>query len=88
MSSWTKVADETTVYTDVSDIATSYTEVDDTDTQWGAFGGLIHLATEGLRELMMTEGETDYIVVSKGSDGISWSDIADASTGWTKVIDA
>lgn len=88
MTSWTKETDSTTSYTGVTDSSTSYTNVSDGSDIWAAFGGLIHLVTEGLRELLMTEGDTDYIVVSKGVESGTWTDEADASTSYTKVSDA
>ena len=65
-----------------------YTKVADGSDIWASFGGLLYLATEGLRELIMTEGPTDYIVVSKGVESGTWAEVADVSTSYTKVIDA
>lgn len=84
---YTKVTDVSTSYSKTTDQSTSYTKEADKTTQWPSFGGLIHLATEGLRELLMTEDDTDYIVVSKGSDGISYTKVTDISTIYTKVTD-
>ena len=70
------------------DNTTQYDKVADASSVWASFGGLIHLATEGLRKLIMTEDSTDYIVVSKGAESGTWTDVSDASTSYTKVIDA
>ena len=59
----------------------------DSDTNWGFFGGLIRLVTEGYREELMTEGNTDYLVYSHGEDKEIWTDIADTSSIWTKLSD-
>ena len=88
MTSWTKTADASTSFTKVSDVSTTYTDDADVITPWGAFGGLLYLATEGSRELIMTEDSTDYIVVSRGVESDTWTDVDDSSTSWTKVIDA
>jgi hypothetical protein len=87
MTSWTKVTDETTSYTDVADQSTSYTDVSDIVSQWAPFGGLLYLATEG-GDILANEDESVYLVVSKGSDGVVYTDVADQSTSWTKVSDA
>lgn len=84
-TTWTKTADSSTAWTEIGDITTSYTEVDNEETQWGMFGGLIRLCTEGAREDLMTEGDTNYIVVSHGSDVEIWTDTADKTTTWTKI---
>jgi hypothetical protein len=104
MTSWTKVTDETTSYTDVDNAAGRYDDsnilydsltfvydyfkkvVDGTD-QWAPFGGLLYLATEG-GDILANEDESVYLVVSKGSDGVVYTDVADQSTSWTKVSDA
>jgi hypothetical protein len=88
MTSWTKVTDESSSYTKETDQSTSYTPVADQSSVWGMTGGLIYLATEGSRDLIMSEGELDYLVYSKGVDGITWTDVSDQSTAWNKVIDA
>ena len=59
----------------------------DSDTNWGFFGGLIRLVTEGYREELMTEGNTDYLVYSHGEDKEIWTDTADISTTYTKLND-
>jgi len=89
MTAWNKTIDITTSYTDVADQVTSYTGVGDQDSQWSSFGGLIHLVTEGKRELLTTEATTNicYIVVSKGPDGIVYAKVTDQSTPWTKIND-
>lgn len=87
MTSWTKKTDSTTTYTDVSDASTSYTDVSDEVSQWAPFGGLLYLATEG-GDILANEDESVYLVVSKGSEGITYTDVADQTTSWTKVSDA
>lgn len=87
MTSWTKETDSTTTYTDVSDASTSYTDVSDEVSQWAPFGGLLYLATEG-GDILANEDESVYLVVSKGSEGITYTDVADQTTSWTKVSDA
>ena len=59
----------------------------DSDTNWGFFGGLIRLVTEGYREELMTEGNIDYLVYSHGEDKEIWTDTADVSNIWTKLND-
>ena len=59
----------------------------DSDTNWGFFGGLIRLVTEGLRENLMTEGNLDYLVYSHGEDLEIWTDTADIETTYTKIND-
>lgn len=86
-TSWTKTNNVTTSYTKTADISTSYTEEADKTTIWPSFFGLIRLVTEGLREFIMTEGDTDHIVVSHGEDVEIWTDEADKSTTYTKVND-
>jgi hypothetical protein len=87
MTAWTKVTDSTDSYTEVTDITTSYTETGDIDSQWSPFGGLLYLATEG-GDILANEDESTYLVVSKGSDGVVYTDVADKTTSWTKVTDA
>lgn len=87
MTSWTKETDSTTSYTGVTDSLTGYTGVTDADSQWAPFGGLLYLATEG-GDILANEDESTYLVVSKGSEGITYTDVADQSTSWTKVSDA
>lgn len=87
MTTWTETSDVSTSWDETSDVATTYTETADKDTQWGSFGGLIRLCTEGLREDIMTEGDTDYIVVSHGEDVEIWTDTANVSSTWTKISD-
>lgn len=84
---WTEVANVTTSWTDTSDISTSYAEVADVDTQWGLYGGLIRLCTEGDRDDLMTEARTDYIVYSHGEDVEIWTDVANIATTYTKISD-
>jgi hypothetical protein len=86
-TSWTKDTDQTTSYTDVNDASSSYTDVADQISQWAPFGGLLYLATEG-GDILANEDESTYLVVSKGSEGITYTDVADQSTSWTKVSDA
>jgi len=64
-----------------------FIDVEDSDTGWGFFGGLIRLVTEGYREELMTEGNTDYLVYSHGEDKEIWTDTADISTTYTKLSD-
>ena len=59
----------------------------DSDTNWGFFGGLIRLVTEGYREELMTEGNIDYLVYSHGEDKEIWTDVADKTGIWTKLSD-
>lgn len=87
MTNWTEVADNTTSWTETSDIATTYTETADKDTNWGFFGGLIRLVTEGYRENLMSEGNLDYLVYSHGEDTEIWTDTADIATVYTKISD-
>lgn len=84
---WTEVADVSTSWTETVDNSTTYTKVTDVDTQWGLYGGLIRLCTEGYREDMMTEARTNYIVISHGEDVEIWTDTADVSSTWTKIND-
>ena len=88
-TTWSKTTDITTSYSGVVDKNTSYTKDTDIDTIWPSFGGLIHLATEGNRDLITTENEVTvcYIVVSKGPDGIIYTKVTDISTPYTKVND-
>ena len=79
--------DNTTQYTKVADKTAGFTKVVDTSSIWISLGGLIHLATEGLREFIITEGPTDYIVISKGVESGTWTDVSDTSTSYTKVSD-
>ena len=84
---WTEVADTSTSWTDTADNTTTYTEVADEDTQWGLFGGLIRICTEGDRDDLMTEARIDYIVYSHGEDVEIWTDTANVSSAWTKIND-
>ena len=59
----------------------------DSDTNWGFFGGLIRLVTEGYREELMTEGNIDYLVYSHGEDKEIWTDTNDIPNSWTKISD-
>ena len=68
-------------------IESGFTDVSDKDTSWGFWGGLIRLVTEGYREELMTEGNTDYLVYSHGEDKEIWTDTADISTTYTKIND-
>lgn len=88
MTSYTKVTDSTTSYTPVANITTGYTDVTDGSTVFGMFGGLLYLATEGARDRIMSEGELDYIVVSKDLESGAYTNVADVSTSYTKVADA
>lgn len=87
MTNWTKTSDNTTAYSKTADAVTTYSEVGDDVIQWKSFGGLIRLCTEGSREDIMTEGETDYIVISHGEDVEIWTDTSDTSSSWTKIND-
>lgn len=87
MTSWTKETDASTSFTEVVDASTSFTNVADQSSQWAPFGGLLYLATEG-GDILANEDESTYLVVSKGSDGVVYTDVADQSTSWTKVSDA
>lgn len=87
MTTWTETADITTGWTETGDVSTSYTETADKDTNWGFFGGLIRLCTEGLREDLMVEARVDYIIYSHGEDKEIWTDIADIATIYTKIND-
>lgn len=86
-TSWTKDTDQSTSYTDVSDSSTSYTDVSDGSDTWAPFGGLLYLATEG-GDILANEDESVYLVVSKGVESSTWTDVSDASTSYTKVSDA
>lgn len=88
MTSWTKEIDSTSSYTKEDDQVTTYSGESDQLSPWSAYGGLIYLATEGLRERIMSEGNLDYLVYSKGVEGITWNGEADQSSVWTKVSDA
>lgn len=87
MTNWTKTNDINTSYIEVTDTATDYEKQEDTQVQWGFFGGLIRLVTEGYREELMTEGNTDYLVYSHGEDKEIWTDTSDISTVYTKISD-
>lgn len=87
MTNWTETSDIATSWTDTSDVATTYSEVADEDTNWGFFGGLIRLCTEGSREDLMSEGRVDYLIYSHGEDVEIWSDVADIATTYTKISD-
>ena len=87
MTNWDKTTDVSTSFTKTSDVSTSYTETSDKDTNWGFFGGLIRLVTEGLREELMSEGNLDYLVYSHGEDVEIWTDTADIATTYTKISD-
>lgn len=87
MTNWTEVADNTTSWTETGDVSTSYTETADKDTNWGFFGGLIRLVTEGARDELMSEGRPDYLVYSHGEDVEIWTDTADIATVYTKISD-
>ena len=65
----------------------NYTETADKDTNWGFFGGLIRLCTEGYREDLMSEGRLEYLVYSHGEDEEIWTDTADIATNYTKIND-
>ncbi len=68
-------------------IESGFTDVSDKDTNWGFFGGLIRLVTEGYRENLMSEGNLDYLVYSHGEDLEIWTDTADIETTYTKIND-
>ena len=87
MTNWTETSDIATSWTDTSDVATTYSEVADEDTNWGFFGGLIRLCTEGSREDLMSEGRVDYLIYSHGEDVEIWTDVADIATTYTKISD-
>lgn len=87
MTTWTETSDVSTSWTETSDATTTYTEEADKDTNWGFFGGLIRICTEGDREDLMTEARTDYIVYSHGEDVEIWTDVANIATTYTKISD-
>lgn len=87
MTNWTETSDVATGWTETSDIATSYSDIADKDTNWGFFGGLIRLCTEGSREDLMSEGRLEYLVYSHGEDVEIWTDVADIATTYTKISD-
>lgn len=87
MTNWTEVNDVSTTWGEQTDITTGYTDIADKDTNWGFFGGLIRLCTEGLREDLMSEGRLDYLVYSHGEDVEIWTDTADIATNYTKIND-
>ncbi len=87
MTNWTEVNNVATNWADTADKETIYTETEDKDTQWGSYGGLIRLCTEGSREDLMSEGRVDYLVYSHGEDVEIWTDTADVSSVWTKITD-
>lgn len=87
MTNWPKVNDVSTTWGEQTDITTGYTDIADKDTNWGFFGGLIRLVTEGLREDLMVEARADYIIYSHGEDKEIWTDIADIATIYTKIND-
>ena len=87
MTNWTEVNNVSTAWGEQTDIATSYTETADKDTNWGFFGGLIRLVTEGYREDLMSEGNLDYLVYSHGEDVEIWTDTTDIATTYTKIND-
>lgn len=86
-TAYTKINNVSSVYTEVADVSTTHTKISDQYTQSKPFGGLLKLATEGKREPIMNENRTTFIVVSKGSDGITYAEIADTSTIYTKIND-
>ncbi len=87
MTNWDKIADVSTSFTKTSDVSTSYDKTTDKNTNWGFFGGLIRLVTEGAREELMSEGRLDYLVYSHGEDREIWTDTADIATTYTKISD-
>lgn len=86
-TTYTKIADTTTAYSEIADVSTSHTKISDQYTQNKPFGGLLKLATEGKREPIMNENRSTYIVVSKGSDGITYMKETDVGTTYTKISD-
>lgn len=86
-TTYTKIADTTTAYSEIADVSTSHTKISDQYTQNRPFGGLLKLATEGKREPIMNENRSTYIVVSKGSDGITYTKKTDVNTTYTKISD-
>lgn len=86
--SWTKEDDELTVYIDEDGEVVSYGKEIDAYSQFSAYGGLLYLATEGFRERLMTEGPTDYIVVSKGTLEGDYDKDEDIETSYIKTPDA
>lgn len=68
-------------------IQINWGETADKDTNWGFFGGLIRLCTEGLREDLMSEGRAEYLIYSHGGDTEIWTDTADIATNYTKIND-
>lgn len=87
MTNWTETSNVTTGWTEPSDIATSYSDIVGKDTNWGFFGGLIKLCTEGSREDLMSEGRLEYLVYSHGEDVEIWTETEDITTSYTKIND-
>ena len=87
MTGYTKQNDVVTVYGGVADVVTGYSKQGDQYTQFSPMGGLLFLATEGSRIPLVSEDRSIYIVVSKGSQGVSYTKCADVSTAYTKVLD-
>lgn len=87
MTNWTETEDVSTGYSKTADISTSSDKTEDENTNWGFFGGLIRLCTEGYREDLMSEGRLEYLVYSHGEDEEIWTDTADVSTTYTKISD-
>jgi len=86
--SWTKEDDELTIYVDEDGEVVSYGKENDAYSQFSPIGGLLYLATEGLRQRLMTEGPTDYIVVSKGTEEGDFDKEENILTSYIKTPDA
>ena len=85
---WIKEEDELTLYIDEDGEIVSYSKENDTYSQFSAYGGLLYLATEGHRERLMTEGPTDYLVVSKDANSEDYDKDEDQETAYIKTTDA
>jgi hypothetical protein len=85
---WEKEDDIDTLYMDEDGEVVSYTKDNDTYSRFSSYGGLLYLATEGERKRLMTEGPTDYIVVSKGSEDMVYDKEGNALTNYIKTLDA
>lgn len=87
MSTWEKVTDETASYTKVEDVTTTYTDVEDATTTWAGLDFLLYLATEGYKEKIMSEGEVEYLIYSRGIELLDYTKVDDATTTYIKVED-
>jgi len=64
-------------------IDTSWGEISLSESTWSYDGFLIYLATEGLRDLIMTENDDYYIVIRKPGD---WAEVNVGSAAWTEQL--